>query len=840
MTAQQPLTLEQVGDLVMSLVRSGDAAAATEVTEQVLSQAPLSPEAFNVAAAMYASIGQKARASSLLAGCIALVPDSPMFLANFGRISSERRQPASAISWHRRVRALRPDDAGAAAELAAVLGNAGALEPAAALYAWIVGRGSATADDFCRLGTTLSLLRQAPEALSSLRRSLALVPHHVDSWKALGDTLLGAGDPSGSIVAFGRSFPFARGDGAVIAVLASIFFRFGRPVDAMAAGRRGLALQPHDVACWMALCHGSSLLGRAEDALAICGRSLAVHPENPDVHHTRGRLLLALGRPGEAVLPLAQALALAGDSVEILRDHGSALLSLGAYRPASASLRRALALDPSQADVWSNLGAASTLEGRRAEARRSYARTVAINPDHAEARWKAVLSAIPILADEGAASGFREVFAGEMRELDRWLRGRPNAHEVVGCCTAFYLAYHEQNNRDLLGLFGTICARLMAEWREEQGVESGRRTGAGPIRVGIASTCIRAHSVWHALVKGWFEHIDRDRIELHTFSLGGRFDAETAWAAERSKTFVRGPKSGREWVEAIARSNLDVLIYPEIGMDPMTVRLASLRLAPVQVATWGHPETTGLPTIDYFLTSEDLEPPEAEKAYVETLVVLPRLGCCYSPPDVRPASPGLAHLGLRRDGPMLLCPGVPFKYTSRFDRVVAEIAKRVGPCEFVFFASPQDPALSAMVEARVRGELRRSGLDDARHIRFIPWQPLDAFYGLMREADVMLDTIGFSGFNTAMQAVECDLPIVAFEGQFLRGRFASAILKRLGLAELVAGDDDAYASIAARLMLDMPYRQDVRRRIHQGKEALFDDVEVVRALERFLETSARG
>lgn len=738
MTTPQPLTLEQAGDFMVSLARSGDAAAAAQVAEQVLSQAPLSPEAFNIAATVYALIGQQSRAASLFARCIALAP------------------------WH------------------------------------------------------------------------------VDSWKAIGDTRFGVGDLSGSAVAFGRTFPFVRGDGAVIGVLAWIFLRSGRPAAALTAARRGLVLQPHDVACWMAVAQGVSLLERAGDALVSCARALAVHAGNPGAHHMRGRLLLALGRAGDALRSLAQALTLAGDSVEVLRDHGSTLLSLGAYRPAAASLRRALALDPSQADVWANLAAVSALEGRREEARRSYARTVAVNPDHAEARWKSAIAAIPIMAFGEEVSGFRDVFARELRELDRWLRGRPQAHEVVGCCTAFYLAYHEQNNRDLLALYGTICARLMADWREVQGVEPGQGRGDGVIRVGIASACIRAHSVWYALVKGWFEHIDRDRFELHTFSLGMQPDAETAWAAERSKSFLHGPRSARDWAEAIRRSHLDVLIYPEIGMDPMTVKLASLRLAPVQVTTWGHPETTGLPTIDHYLTSDDLEPPDAADAYVETLVRLPRLGCSYSAPSIRAVPPVLAHLGLSRDVPILLCPGVPFKYTPRFDRMIAEIARRVGPSQFVFFASPQDPALSAAVEARVRAALRRDGLDDARHIRFIPWQPLEAFYGLMTESDVLLDTIGFSGFNTAMQAVECDLPIVAFEGRFLRGRFASAIMKRMGLGELVATSDGAYASIATRLVVDASYRQDIRRRMRQEKPALFNDVDVVRALERFLETAARG
>ena len=46
----------------------------------------------------------------------------------------------------------------------------------------------------------------------------------------------------------------------------------------------------------------------------------------------------------------------------------------------------------------------------------------------------------------------------------------------------------------------------------------------------------------------------------------------------------------------------------------------------------------------------------------------------------------------------------------------------------------------------------------------------------MAQADVFLDSPGFSGFNTAMQAVECGLWIVAYEGARLRGRFASGML----------------------------------------------------------------
>ncbi|CAN0522547.1 unnamed protein product, partial [Ectocarpus sp. 12 AP-2014] len=59
--------------------------------------------------------------------------------------------------------------------------------------------------------------------------------------------------------------------------------------------------------------------------------------------------------------------------------------------------------------------------------------------------------------------------------------------------------------------------------------------------------------------------------------------------------------------EAIAALRLDVLVYGDVGMDAFTTGLAHGRLSPVQVAFWGHPGTTGLSTIDYFVTSDLFE-----------------------------------------------------------------------------------------------------------------------------------------------------------------------------------------------------------------------------------------
>lgn len=112
------------------------------------------------------------------------------------------------------------------------------------------------------------------------------------------------------------------------------------------------------------------------------------------------------------------------------------------------------------------------------------------------------------------------------------------------------------------------------------------------------------------------------------------------------------------------------------------------------------------------------------------------------------------------------------------------------------------------------------------------------YRGLMQRADALLDTVGFSGFNVAIQAVECCLPIVAWDGQFLRGRLASGILKRMGMHELVARSENDYATIAVRLARDKEYRDLMRAQMLERRHLLFEDTVAVRALEDFLVSAA--
>ena len=85
----------------------------------------------------------------------------------------------------------------------------------------------------------------------------------------------------------------------------------------------------------------------------------------------------------------------------------------------------------------------------------------------------------------------------------------------------------------------------------------------------------------------------------------------------------------------------------------------------------------------------------------------------------------------------------------------------------------------------------------------------------------MLDTLGFSGFNTALQGIECDLPVLGFDGDFLRGRLATGILRELELPELIAISEDDFVKKAVTLAKDPEKLGELRSKIIERRARFF-------------------
>lgn len=594
---------------------------------------------------------------------------------------------------------------------------------------------------------------------------------------------------------------------------------------------RALEQRP-DPTAWFNLAGALTELRRRDEAIACLDRALALQPDDAQGWLSRADLLQLLGRWTEAIESYRRALALQPGLDRAVTGLGKTLVDTDQAPRAVALLRDAMDAGASRSACLVEIGAAQQMLGQTQAAHDAFAEACAAAPDDARPRWMLALVKMPIVAmDASEAPASRVAFAEALEALEAWYAAdREGRRDRLEVAWPFYLAYQNRNNRDLLARFGGLRARLLEAWFGFERLPAPTPRRERPIRVGIVSAELGKHSVWDAIVRGWFTHFDPARVALHVFCIGEQQDAATEFARSRAASFTVDRHGAAAWARAIQEARLEVLLYPAIGMEPISANLASLRLAPIQLASWGHPETTGLPTIDGYLSAEAFEPAGAELAYTERLIRLPRLGVSYVPSPVEPIPPDLVTLGLDPARPMLLCAGGPFKYTPEYDDVFVAIASRVPGAQFVFFRASKFAAASNRLVQRLTARFAAEGMDGAAHLRLIPFQPLPRFYGLLAHAALCLDTIGFSGFNTAMHILATGTPLVAYEGAFMRGRLASGPLRQMGLDALVATDIAGFVDIAARIATDTAEQGRLRRDIRARLPALYDDRGAVAAL----------
>jgi predicted O-linked N-acetylglucosamine transferase (SPINDLY family) len=283
---------------------------------------------------------------------------------------------------------------------------------------------------------------------------------------------------------------------------------------------------------------------------------------------------------------------------------------------------------------------------------------------------------------------------------------------------------------------------------------------------------------------------------------------------------------------AIAADDLHILVYTDIGMNALATQLAALRLAPVQCKGWGHPVTTGLPTIDYYLTSDLMEPEGAERHYSETLVRLPNLALNYTPPALPRRPKTRRELGLREDAVVYLSSQSLFKYLPQHDDIYPRIARRVPNAQFVFIAHTQT-GVTLRFARRLSKAFEGFGLRFEDSCRIQPRLGFEDFLSLNLASDALLDTLEWSGGKTTLEALACGVPVITLPGAFMRGRHAAAMLARMGAGETIAADKEDYIRLAAEIGRNPRFAGEVRARVAERRVRLYSDTAFMSALEAF-------
>lgn len=679
----------------------------------------------------------------------------------------------------------------------------GRIQAAKALYRAVLDKAPGHTQALHRLGALALAGGRPGEAEVCYRAAADAKPDEALIWCGLGRALAGTGKLRPAADAFAVATQLDPALGPAHGDLAILLQRLGRHSDAAEAARRAAALMPTTALAWSNLGVILRLLGEREDAEAAGRRALGL-----DIRDVTALNLLGLMNQ-----------------------------DAGRHAEAEAVFERVIEIDPNFVEAHHNLGLVLKARGQMDEARAAFRQAIALRPDLAEARFALAMAELPpIYARAAEIDERRAAYAVALADLEAIdpLQLAPG----VGASQPFYLPYQGRNDLDLQTAYGAVVCRAMAAAYPEARPAAPLALPGEPLRVGLVSGYFRHHANWRLPIRGWLEGLQDEGFRLFGYHTGSVTDAVTETAAALCERFVQGPKSTEDWIAEIAADAPHVLIYPEIGMDPMAGRLGALRMAPVQYVSWGHPATSGYPTFDWYLSSEAMEPRDAEAAYSERLVRLPGLSTAYTPLPASDSTLRRADLGLRDEAVVYWCGQSLQKHLPQWDGLCARIARRVGDCQFAFLEAPAAPRLNTLFLERMRAAFAAEGLKADRHIVLLPHLEPARFMAALGLSDVALDPIGWSGCNSLLEGLAHDLPFVTWPGETMRSRHGLAILQEMGVDEGIAGSADDYVALAARLGRDPDARLALRARIAERKARLYGRMDWIEPLKAFLRSAA--
>ncbi len=613
--------------------------------------------------------------------------------------------------------------------------------------------------------------------------------------------------------------------------LAQALDRRGECIQAIEHYRRPIEIKPHCVEAHEAL---ATLLARTGQLIEACQhyeQAAALAPDRHEVQNNLGTVLQELGEIDAAIACYEQALAIAPDCLEAHVNQAAARMKLRQFDRAAAGLEHANGLFPDSAEIHNRLIHALLPLGRVADAKRNSAAAIRLKPDRALWRLRHDLLGPIVFADNDEIVEYQRSLAERLEEY----RGESLGFDVnelpaSNCQPPVELIYQGRDDLPIRRSLASIFENSLPEIAPPD-----RRKCIGPPRLAFIVT------------KGSEGIFLRGMGGALTRLTPGRFRTAVVCAPSGVKQFQNAlngvsveilPMAATlsETVARVRAADLDLAYFWEVGTDSLSYFLPFFRLARVQCTSWGWPVTSGIAAMDYFLSSELIEPPDSAAHYSERLLRLANIPNYYSRPTAPAPAADRQRFGLVPEQHVYVCAQNPAKIQPDFDALAGEILRR-DPRGVLVMIEARWPAVTAAIRER----FSRKFPDCAGRLKFVGRMIRSDYLSLLATAEVALDTVHYTGgANSIYDALSVGTPVVTLPGKLHRGRYTLAVFRTIGMSSCVAQSADDYIEIALRLADDGDHRRAVANEIAATRGALFDNIAAVRELEDVLEDLAMG
>jgi tetratricopeptide (TPR) repeat protein len=834
--------------------RSGDLPRAEAACRETLRVDPRHADALHLLGVIAFQKQEHVAAVDRIGQAIDADPGRPELYNSLGNVYRALGCPVEALEAFRQAIRLNPDFSIAYHNLGVTLAEQGQASGATACFERAVQVDPKNIPAWMNLGSALLERGELEDAAECFECLLDLDPNSGPALEQLGRCRDRAGRITDAIAAYERALSQGHDSDLMLKDLATCYLEAGRSADAEGVYRRAVERNPRDADLLLNLAQALKDQRKFDEAIDWYRRGLSRDPQNANAHYALARALHLSDRFEEAIETYRKAISLGAKELAARYHLGNALKSIKRLNEAVEAYLETLERDPEFTPALYQLGNAYRQLFDLDSAKRCYEKVLARKPGDLT-----VLIALGNVLKEqddqvGAAAAYRKVLrhVTDQSLWELWLatlcptvfhsaigidQYRASllarveefaAKEVLvtpgdiagqGCPPPYNLQFHGRDNRPLKEAYARIFAELSEPGFDRWWLRAGKPRVGFVVSDGHEGVFLR-------YLRGVLERIDRKNFDpVVICSAGGRQRLLSQVAADAFETFVI-PSRFDQIVERVREGRFAVLYHWEIGSDVTNYFLPFCRLAPVQCTGAGLPDTSGIPQVDYF------------RNYSERLIVSPSLLTWQSRLNVAKSAPS-GDLGFSKSDHVYLCPHKIEKFHPDFDGLLGDILRRDPQGTLVI---PQDR--HGYAARKLQNRLRLALPHVAERIRFVPYQSVEGYFGLIEAADVLLDPIYYGGGLTSFDGLSLNKPIVTLPGNFLRGRFTSGFYRTMGVHECIANKPDDFVARAVRLGTDVEWRRHVIERIGQTSGVLFESQAVVadydRILGQLVEEAVRG
>jgi len=253
--------------------------------------------------------------------------------------------------------------------------------------------------------------------------------------------------------------------------------------------------------------------------------------------------------------------------------------------------------------------------------------------------------------------------------------------------------------------------------------------------------------------------------------------------------------SDYQMTEVFRTDRIDILVDLTGHIGDGRLRTLAAKPAPIEVSYIGYQATTGLSSVDYFLSDDWADPiGQTEQYFAETIWRLPETFFCYQPPE---EAPEVGALPAERAGFITFgCQNNLAKVTPRTLALWCRVLAAVPDSRMILLAPNCREA-----DERIRAVFTSAGISSDRLElvrRATPREYLDRY----NRIDIALDPVPFNGHTTTCDAAWMGCPTIMLAGPIFPYRYGGSVLLNIGLRDLIAASEDEYVRLAAALAAD--------------------------------------